>query len=152
MYRRIIVIAFLLLSFMCLSVNGQTAIAYSYDSAGNRTSRTTVEATNVVSVLSEMSIDANDQLGISLPATKASSNIASLAFGEVDEKAWISHTCIGDLAENLPLSRMILLGKQEKISVGFKIWIGIPFGKADFLDWLTEGPCPVTSYQATSEG
>lgn len=39
MYRRIIVVAFLFLSFMCLSVNGQTAIEYSYYSAGNRTSR-----------------------------------------------------------------------------------------------------------------
>lgn len=87
MYRRIIVVAFLLLSFMCLSVNGQTAIVYSYDSAGNRTSRTTVEATNVASVPSEMSIDASDQLKCTLPVSKDLGNIASLASGEVEGKA-----------------------------------------------------------------
>lgn len=79
MYRRIIVVAFLLLSFMCLSVNGQTAIVYSYDSAGNRTSRTTVETTNVASVPSEMSIDADEQLKSSLPVFKDLGSIASLA-------------------------------------------------------------------------
>ena len=87
MYRRIIVVAFLLLSFMCLSVNGQTAIVYSYDSAGNRTSRTTVETTNVASVPSEMSIDADEQLKSSLPVSKDLGNIASLASSEVEEKA-----------------------------------------------------------------
>ena len=80
MYRRIIVVAFLLLSFMCLSVNGQTAIVYSYDSAGNRTSRTTVETTNVASVPSEMSIDADEQIKSSLPVSKDLGNIASLAW------------------------------------------------------------------------
>lgn len=83
MYKRIIVIAFLLLSFMCLSVNGQTSIVYSYDSAGNRTSRTTVEATNVASVSSEMSIDANDRLKCSLPVSNDIGNIVSLTSGEV---------------------------------------------------------------------
>ncbi len=87
MYKRIIVVAFLLLSFMCLSVNGQTAIVYSYDSAGNRTSRTTVETTNVALVPAEMSIDASDQLKCSLPVSKDLGNIASLASGEVEEKA-----------------------------------------------------------------
>lgn len=87
MYRRIIVVAFLLLSFMCLSVNGQTAIVYSYDSAGNRTSRTTVETTNVASVSSDMSIDADEQLKCSLPVFKDLGSIASLASGEVEEKA-----------------------------------------------------------------
>ena len=87
MYRRIIAITFLLLSIMCLSAKGQTAIVYSYDSAGNRTSRTTVEATNVASVLSETSIDANDQLRIFLPVSKTLGNIASLASGKVEEKA-----------------------------------------------------------------
>lgn len=87
MYKRIIVIAFLLLSFMCLSVNGQTSIVYSYDSAGNRTSRTTVEATNVASVSSDMSIDADEQLKCSLPVFKDLGSIASLASGEVEEKA-----------------------------------------------------------------
>ena len=103
MYRRIIVVAFLLLSFMCLSVNGQTAIVYSYDSAGNRTSRTTVETTNVASVPSEMSIDADEQLKCSLPVSKDLGNIASLASGEVDEKAGISRTDSGDMAENTSL-------------------------------------------------
>ncbi len=102
MYRRIIVVAFLLLSFMCLSVNGQTAIVYSYDSAGNRTSRTTVEATNVASVSSEMSIDANDQLKSSFPVSKDFGNIASLAFGEVEEKAGTSCDK-GDSAGNTSL-------------------------------------------------
>lgn len=87
MYKRIIVIAFLLLSFMCLSVNGQTSIVYSYDSAGNRTSRTTVETTNVASVSSDMSIDADEQLKCSLPVFKDLGSIASLASGEVEEKA-----------------------------------------------------------------
>ncbi len=87
MCRRIIVVAFLLLSFMCLSVNGQTAIVYSYDSAGNRTSRTTVETTNVASVSSDMSIDADEQLKCSLPVFKDLGSIASLASGEVEEKS-----------------------------------------------------------------
>lgn len=87
MYRKIIVVAFLLLSFMCLSVNAQTAIVYSYDSAGNRTSRTTVETTNVASVSSDMSIDADEQLKSSLPVSKDLGNIASLASSEVEEKA-----------------------------------------------------------------
>lgn len=87
MYRKIIVVAFLLLSFMCLSVNAQTAIVYSYDSAGNRTSRTTVETTSVASVSSDMSIDADEQLKCSLPVSKDLGNIASLASGEVEEKA-----------------------------------------------------------------
>ena len=99
MCRRIIVVAFLLLSFMCLSVNGQTAIVYSYDSAGNRTSRTTVEATDVASVSSEMPIDANGRLNNSL----AVCNIASLAPCDVDEKAGIRRTDSGDMAENTSL-------------------------------------------------
>ena len=105
MYRRIIVVAFLLLSFMCLSVNGQTAIVYSYDSAGNRTSRTTVEATNVASVSSGMSIDASDQLKCSLPVSKVLGNVASLAPCDVDEKAGIRRTDSGDMAENTSLMR-----------------------------------------------
>ena len=87
MYRRIIAITFLLLSIMCLSAKGQTAIVYSYDSAGNRTSRTTVEATDVASVSSGMSIDASDQLKCSLPVSKVLGNVASLASGKVEEKA-----------------------------------------------------------------
>lgn len=99
MCRRIIVVAFLLLSFMCLSVNGQTAIVYSYDSAGNRTSRTTVEATNVASVSSDMSIDANGRLNSSPAVSKILCNFASLTSGEVDE----SRTDSGDMAENTSL-------------------------------------------------
>ena len=87
MFRRIIVVAFLLLSFMCLSVNGQTAIVYSYDSAGNRTSRTTVEATDVASVSSVMPIDAYGRLNSSPAVSNILCNIASLASGEVEEKA-----------------------------------------------------------------
>lgn len=102
MYRRIIVVAFLLLSFMCLSVNGQTAIVYSYDSAGNRTSRTTVEATDVASVSSEM-IDASGRLNRSLAVFNVPGNIISLAFGYIDEKAVISRTDSGDMAENTSL-------------------------------------------------
>ena len=96
MCRRIIVAAFLLLSFMCLSVNGQTAIVYSYDSAGNRTSRTTVEATDVASVSSAMPIDAYGRLN----SSPAVCNIASITSGEVDEKVGISRTDSGDMAEN----------------------------------------------------
>lgn len=99
MYRRIIVAAFLLLSFMCLSVNGQTAIVYSYDSAGNRTSRTTVEATDVASVSSVMPIDANGRLNSSPAVSKILCNFASLTSGEVDE----SRTDSGDMAENTSL-------------------------------------------------
>lgn len=102
MYRRFIVVAFLLLSFMCLSVNGQTAIVYSYDSAGNRTSRTTVETTNVASVSSEM-IDASGRLNRSLAVFNVPGNITSLAFGYIDEKAGISRTDSGDMAENTSL-------------------------------------------------
>lgn len=87
MFRRIIVVAILLLSFMCLSVNGQTAIVYSYDSAGNRTSRTTVEATDVASVSSVMPIDAYGRLNSSPAVSNILCNIASLASGEVEEKA-----------------------------------------------------------------
>ena len=103
MYRRIIVAAFLLLSFMCLSVNGQTAIVYSYDPAGNRTSRTTMEATNVASVSSVMPIDANGRLNSSLAVSKVLGNVASLASGDVDEKTGISRTGCGDMAENTSL-------------------------------------------------
>lgn len=86
---------------MCLSVNGQTSIVYSYDSAGNRTSRTTVEATNVASVSSEMSIDADEQLKCSLPVFKDLGSIASLASGEVEEKAENSSLmCRFDFLEN----------------------------------------------------
>ena len=99
MCRRIIVVAFLLLSFMCLSVNGQTAIVYSYDSAGNRTSRTTVEATDVASVSSVMPIDANGRLNSSPAVSKILCNFASLTSGEVDE----SRTDSGDMAENTSL-------------------------------------------------
>ena len=88
---------------MCLSVNGQTAIVYSYDSAGNRTSRTTVEAANVASVSSDMSIDADEQLKCSLPVSKVLGNVASLAPGDVDEKAGIRRTDSGDMAENTSL-------------------------------------------------
>lgn len=84
MCGRIIIAAFLSLSFMCLSVNGQTAIVYSYDSAGNRTSRATVEAADVASVPSEMSVDASDRLKCSLPVSKGPGNIASLASGEAE--------------------------------------------------------------------
>ena len=87
MCRRIIVVAFLLLSFMCLSVNGQTAIVYSYDSAGNRTSRTTVETTNVASVSSAMPIDAYGRLNSSPAVSNILCNIASITSGEVEEKA-----------------------------------------------------------------
>lgn len=100
MYRRIIVVAFLLLSIMCLSANGQTAIVYSYDSAGNRTSRTTVEATDVASV---MPIDASGRLNSSLAVSNVPGNITSLAPCEVDEKAGISRTDSGDMAENTSL-------------------------------------------------
>lgn len=100
MCRRIIVVAFLLLSFMCLSVNGQTAIVYSYDSAGNRTSRTTVEATDVASVSSVMPIDAYGRLNSSPAVSNILCNIASLTSGEVDEKVGISRTDSGDMAEN----------------------------------------------------
>lgn len=100
MCRRIIVVAFLLLSFMCLPVNGQTAIVYSYDSAGNRTSRTTVEVTNVASVSPAMPIDANGRLNCSPAVSKILCNIASLTSGEVDEKVGISRTDSGDMAEN----------------------------------------------------
>lgn len=103
MYKRIIVIAFLLLSFMCLSVNGQTSIVYSYDSAGNRTSRTTVEATNVASVSSEMSIDANDRLKCSLPVSNDIGNIVSLTSGEVAKRTVASRSDKGDFAENASL-------------------------------------------------
>lgn len=99
MCRRIIVVAFLLLSFMCLSVNGQTAIVYSYDSAGNRTSRTTVEATDVASVSSVMPIDAYGRLNSSPAVSKILCNFASLTSGEVDE----SRTDSGDMAENTSL-------------------------------------------------
>lgn len=103
MYRRIIVVAFLLLSFMCLSVNGQTAIVYSYDSAGNRTSRTTVEVTNVASVSPAMPIDANGRLNSSPAVSKILCNFASLTSGEVDEKVGVSRTDSGDMAENTSL-------------------------------------------------
>ncbi len=93
----------MLLSFMCLSANGQTAIVYSYDSAGNRTSRTTVEVTDVASVSSVMPIDASGQLNSSLAVSKVPDNIASLASGDVDEKAGISRTGSGDMAENTSL-------------------------------------------------
>lgn len=99
MCRRIIVVAFLLLSFMCLSVNGQTAIVYSYDSAGDRTSRTTVEATDVASVSSVMPIDAYGRLNSSPAVSNILCNIASLTSGEVDE----SRTDSGDMAENTSL-------------------------------------------------
>lgn len=99
MCRRIIVVAFLLLSFMCLSVNGQTAIVYSYDSAGNRTSRTTVKATDVASVSSVMPIDAYGRLNSSPAVSKILCNFASLTSGEVDE----SRTDSGDMAENTSL-------------------------------------------------
>lgn len=99
MCRRIIVVAFLLLSFMCLSVNGQTAIVYSYDSAGNRTSRTTVEATDVASVSSVMPTDAYGRLNSSPAVSKILCNFASLTSGEVDE----SRTDSGDMAENTSL-------------------------------------------------
>lgn len=100
MYKRIIVIAFLLLSFMCLSVKGQTAIVYSYDSAGNRTSRATVQVTNVASVPSDMSIDANNKLKSLLPVSKVLSNIASIASGEIEKRAETSHSDKGEVAEN----------------------------------------------------
>lgn len=103
MCRRIIVVAFLLLSFMCLSVNGQTAIVYSYDSAGNRTSRTTVEATDVASVSSAMPIDAYGRLNSSPAVSNILCNIASITSGEVDEKVGISRTDSGDMAENTSL-------------------------------------------------
>ena len=103
MYRRIIVIAFLLLSFMCLSANGQTAIVYSYDSAGNRTSRTTVEATDVASLSSVMPIDDNGWLNRSRAVSKVHGNVASLASGDIDEKAGIRRTDSGDMAENTSL-------------------------------------------------
>ncbi len=103
MYKRIIVIAFLLLSFMCLSVNGQTSIVYSYDSAGNRTSRTTVETTNVASVSSAMPIDAYGRLNSSPAVSNILCNIASITSGEVDEKVGISRTDSGDMAENTSL-------------------------------------------------
>lgn len=109
MYRRFIVVAFLLLSFMCLSVNGQTAIVYSYDSAGNRTSRTTVETTNVALVPAEMSIDASDQLKCSLPVSKDLGNIASLASGEVEEKRKIHRLCGALIFLRTSVQRMNML-------------------------------------------
>lgn len=117
MYRKIIVAAFLLLSFMCLSVNGQTAIVYSYDSAGNRTSRTTVEATNVASVSSEMSIDANDRLKCSLPVSNDIGNIVSLTSGEVAKRTVASRSDKGDFAENASLMwRFDFLGNKRPMN------------------------------------
>lgn len=43
-----------------MKLSAQSTIVYSYDSAGNRTSRTTIEATNVASASSEVTIEASN--------------------------------------------------------------------------------------------
>lgn len=142
MYRRIIAITFLLLSIMCLSAKGQTAIVYSYDSAGNRTSRTTVEATDVASVSSGMSIDASDQLKCSLPVSKVHGNVASLASGDIDEKAGTSRIDCGDMAENTSLMRRFgfLKNKNPKNeyvrSIGKYNWMSLSWIDSYKRNWI----------------
>lgn len=109
---------------MCLSVNGQTAIVYSYDSAGNRTSRTTVEATDVASVSSEMSIDADDRLRCSLPVSNDIGNIVSLSSGEVAKRTVASRSDKGDFAENASFMWCFGFWESKRLMNEYTLGIG----------------------------